>query len=53
MKCITPNEGCTILQDIHIGICGSHAAARSLVGMAYRDGLFWPTPMSDVDSLVH
>jgi hypothetical protein len=32
MKCITPDEGCAILQDIHAGICGSHVGARSLVG---------------------
>jgi hypothetical protein len=25
MKCVTPDEGCMILHDIHIGICGSHA----------------------------
>jgi hypothetical protein len=24
MKCITVFEGCVILQDIHVGICGSH-----------------------------
>jgi hypothetical protein len=41
------------LQDIHAGICGSHAGARSLVGMTYRQGFFWPTVVSDVDSLVH
>jgi hypothetical protein len=52
MKCITSYEGCAILQDIHAGICGSHAGARSLMGKAYRKGFFWPTAMSDVDSLV-
>jgi hypothetical protein len=52
MKCITPDEGCSILQDIHVGICGSHTGARSLVAKAYRQGLFWPTIISDIDSLV-
>jgi hypothetical protein len=52
-KCITPDEGCAILQDIHVGICGSHTGARSLVGKAYRQGFFWPTVVSDADSLVH
>jgi hypothetical protein len=52
MKCITPDEGCAILQDIHARICGSHMGARSLVGKAYRQGFFWPTAVSDVDSLV-
>jgi hypothetical protein len=52
MKCITPDEGCTILQDIHTCICGNHAGARSLVGKAYRLGFFWPTAVSGADSLV-
>jgi hypothetical protein len=52
MKCITPDEGCAILQDIHTEICGSHAGARSLVGKAYRQGFFWPTVVSDANSLV-
>jgi hypothetical protein len=52
MKCITPNEECTILQDIHVGISGSDTGARSLMGMAYRQGFIWPTVVSDIDSLV-
>jgi hypothetical protein len=52
MKCITPDEGCAILQDIHARICGSHTGARSLMGRAYRQGFFWPTVVSDADSLV-
>jgi transposase InsO family protein len=52
MKCITPDEGCAILQDIHVGICGRHAGARSLMGKAYRQGFFWPTVVSDANSLV-
>jgi hypothetical protein len=52
MKCITPDEGCSILHDIHAGVCGSHAGARSLVGKTYRHMFFWPTAVSDADSLV-
>jgi hypothetical protein len=52
MKCIRPDKGCAILQDIHAGICGSHAGGRALVGKTYRQGFFWPTAMSDDDSLV-
>jgi hypothetical protein len=53
MKCITPDERCTILQDIHAKICSSHVDARSLMGKTYRQGFFWPTAVSDADSLVH
>jgi hypothetical protein len=52
-KCITPDEGCSILQSIHAGVCGSHVGARSLVGKTYRHGFFWSTAVSDADSLVH
>jgi hypothetical protein len=53
MKCITPDEGYAILQDIHAGICGSHTGARSIIGKTYKQGFFWPTAVSDVDSLIH
>jgi hypothetical protein len=52
MKFITPDEGCAILQGIHVVIRGSHARARSIVGKTYRQGFFWPTTVSDTDSLV-
>jgi hypothetical protein len=52
MKCITPDEEYAMLQDIHSGICGSHAGARSLVGKAYKQGFYWPTTVSDANSLV-
>jgi hypothetical protein len=52
MKCITPDEGCAILQGIHVMICGSHTGARSLMGKAYRNGFFWSTVVYDADSLV-
>jgi hypothetical protein len=53
MKCVILDEGKTILQDIHLGICGNHMGARSLVGKTYRPRFFWPTAMSDADSLVY
>jgi hypothetical protein len=52
MKCVTLDEGCAILQDVHVGICGSHVGARSLVGKTYMQGFYWPTVVSDADSLV-
>jgi hypothetical protein len=53
MKCITPDEGCAILQYIHAWTCGSHAGTCSLVGKTYKQGFHWPTAVSDADSLVH
>jgi hypothetical protein len=52
MRCIPTEEGHSILQDIHSGICGSHAGARTLVGKAYVQGFYWPITVSDVEFLV-
>ena len=35
-KCITPEEGQMILNDIHSGTCGHHASSRTIVAKAYR-----------------
>ena len=52
MKCVTLEEGKDILREIHEGVCGNHAASRTLVGKAYRSGFFWPTAVSDAEDLV-
>jgi hypothetical protein len=44
MRCILPDEGCTILQDIHAGICGSHAGAHTVVGKNTDRGSTSPMP---------
>ena len=41
-KCITPEEGRMILNDIHSGTCGHHASSRAIVAKAYRAGFYWP-----------
>jgi hypothetical protein len=50
--CVSLEEGRQLLQDIHSGICGNHAAARTIVGKAYRQGFFWPTVVSDAEKVV-
>jgi hypothetical protein len=52
MKCITKEDGYDILQEIHEGICGNHAASKTLVGKAYRAGFWWPTTVSDAEDLM-
>ena len=37
MKCVTLEEGKDILREIHEGVCGNHAASRTLVGKAYEE----------------
>jgi hypothetical protein len=52
MKCVTREDGYDILQEIHEGVWGNHAASRTLVGKAYRAGFWWPTAVSDAEDLV-
>ena len=50
--CVSLEEGRQWLKDIHSGICGNHAATRTIVGKAYWQGFFWPTAVSDADKIV-
>src|SRR5438876_1475021 len=52
MRCISKEDGRRLLKEIHSGICGNHAASRTLVGKAYRQGFFWPTAITDADELI-
>jgi hypothetical protein len=46
-RCISITEGQELLQEIHSGACGHHAAPRALVGNAFRQGFYWPTAVAD------
>nr|AAP05806.1 putative GAG-POL precursor [Oryza sativa Japonica Group]AAT76358.1 putative GAG-POL precursor [Oryza sativa Japonica Group] len=52
LKCVSTDDGRQLLLDIHEGICGSHAAGRTLVGKAFRQGFFWPTDLKDACDIV-
>nr|ABF94998.1 transposon protein, putative, unclassified [Oryza sativa Japonica Group] len=52
LKCVSTDDGRHLLLDIHEGICGSHAAGRTLVGKAFRQGFFWPTALKDACDMV-
>ena len=52
LKCITPEEGQKILEEIHPECCGNHADSRTLVGKAFRSRYYWPTALKDVEELV-
>jgi hypothetical protein len=51
-RCITIEEGKNLLKDLHSGACGHHAAPRTLIGNAFRQGFYWPTTVSDAIKLV-
>jgi hypothetical protein len=51
-RCITTEEGIILLEDIHGGVCGHHAAPRTLVESAFRQGFYWPTAVADATEVV-
>jgi hypothetical protein len=52
MQCITREEGCELLVEVHGGECGNHASSRTLVGKAFQHGFYWPTALQDAVELV-
>jgi hypothetical protein len=38
--CITWEDDCELLIEIHGGECGNHASSRTLVGKAFRHGFY-------------
>jgi ribonuclease HI/transposase InsO family protein len=50
--CISVAEGQELLQEIHSGACGHHAAPRALVGNAFQQGFYWPTAVADATRIV-
>jgi ribonuclease HI len=51
-RCISIAEGQELLQEIHSGACGHHAAPRTLVGNSFRQGFYWPTMVADATKIV-
>jgi ribonuclease HI len=51
-RCISVAEGQELLQEIHSGACGHHAAPRALVRNAFRQGFYWPTAVADAIRIV-
>ena len=52
MKCVPASRGKQILLEVHAGICGHHAAPRSLVGKTFCQGFYWPTVLRDAEEVI-
>ena len=52
LKCVTPEKGREILDDLHSGFCASHIGGRMLAQRARRQGYFWPTLEADAMEMV-
>jgi ribonuclease HI len=51
-RCVPIPQGRELLQEIHAGVCGHHVAPRTLVGIAFRQGFYWPTAVADASEIV-
>jgi ribonuclease HI len=51
-RCISIAQGQELLQEIHSGACGHHAAPQALVGNAFRQGFYWLTAVADATRIV-
>jgi hypothetical protein len=51
-RCISVAKGQEMLQEIHSGACGHHAAPRALVGNAFWQGFYRPTVVADATRIV-
>ena len=51
-RCIPLEQGRELLREIHADVCGHHAAPRTLIGNAFRQGFYWPTAVGDATSIV-
>jgi hypothetical protein len=51
-RCVPIPQGRELLRDIHAGVCGHHAAPRTLVGNAFCQGFYWPTAVADASEIV-
>ena len=52
MKYIPFAQGKELFLEIHAGIYGHHAAPRSLVGKAFRQGFYWPMALHNMEEIV-
>ncbi|XP_025801513.1 uncharacterized protein LOC112881015 [Panicum hallii] len=50
--CISIKQGNQLLKDIHSGVCGHHAAPRTLDGNTFRQGFYWPTAVVDAERIM-
>jgi transposase InsO family protein len=51
-RCVPIPQGRELLRDIHTGVCGHHAAPRTLVGNAFRQGFYWINTVVDASEIV-
>lgn len=52
LKCVTPERGLYIMQEIHEGIFGNHSGPRTLFHKVILQGYYWPDMMKHAKAYV-
>jgi hypothetical protein len=52
MWCISWEEGCELLTEVHRSKCGNHASSCTLVSKAFQHRFYWPIALHDTIELV-
>ena len=52
LRCLVPEEGTRVLEELHEGECSNHIKSQSLYIKALRLGYYWPTMKADAKALV-
>ena len=52
LRCLVPEEGTWVLEELHEGKCSNHIKSQSLYIKALRLGYYWPTMKADAKALV-
>lgn len=52
LRCVSQQEGRSLLRDIHKGPCGAHQVPQCLMARAFRQGFYWLTALRDAQDLV-
>ena len=52
LRCVEEEEAKYVLEEVHVGICGDHMGAKSLVRKIMRAGYFWPTMQQDAVNFI-
>nr|GEU52520.1 reverse transcriptase domain-containing protein [Tanacetum cinerariifolium] len=47
IRCVGPLQANYVIREIHMGSCGMHIRARSVVAKAISQGYYWPTMHKD------
>jgi len=52
LRCVTPEDGRRVLEELYEGICSTHARGRALAVTAIRTVYYWPNLREDAMMLV-